>query len=29
MRERAEAAGGTLAIRSRIGRGTTVEVALP
>ena len=29
MRERAEAAGGTITIRSRAGRGTTVEVALP
>jgi signal transduction histidine kinase len=29
MRERAEAAGGTFTIRSRLGAGTTVEVALP
>jgi signal transduction histidine kinase len=29
MRERAEAVGGTLAIRSQPGRGTTVDVALP
>jgi signal transduction histidine kinase len=29
MRERAELAGGTFAIRSRPGAGTTIEVRLP